>query len=291
MTLITRLSTAFTDTSLPTLRRDPAISNGTMFLWEPKNQFCYPSQNALIQEAEWTSMNNIAFEEYKSATGVDWPQFSNGHSSWASPSNTLYYDAATASVSGDPDGADNRFTGPAFGSSADLFPDATHHYAMSFWVKYTSSPFAFDGGNHQRLFDSGDFYLWPDSTVKSFALTSTFSLQKNSANGLQTMSTDSLNNKPINIVNQFGFAWAVVDGVWKYKTVVNNIVLNNGDWQNDVAGTSTDGIVTGASAWVELHPQSVTKFYRILVEDLTISGRTPEQVWAADWARGNGRFS
>jgi len=291
MTLITRLSTAFTDNSLPILRRDSAITNGTIFLWEPKSLFCYPSQDPVIQEAQWTSMKNIAFEEYKTSTGSDWPAFTNGHGLWTASSNHLYYDSVSASVSGDTDGTDNRNSGPAFGSSADMFPDPSHSYLMSFWVKYTSSPTAFDGGNHQRLLDAGNSSFYPSGTIKSFALTNSFSLEKVSTNGTQPMSSGALSNKPINAVNQFGFAWAVVDGTWKYKAVNNNVVTNSGDWQNDIAGSATDGIITDSSAWVELHPQSVTKFYRIMVEDLTVSGRTPEQVWAADWARSNGRFS
>ena len=55
-------------------------------------------------------------------------------------------------------------------------------------------------------------------------------------------------------------------------------------------GTGADGIQLNSAWKLKLH-QTFPGLARFYVENLSVSGRTAEEVWAADWARGNGRFS
>jgi hypothetical protein len=120
----------------------------------------------------------------------------------------------------------------------------------------------------------------------------------------------------INTIYRIGYAWYwdPSESAWREKWVVDNgtvgtktvaawsqqghgIDLGQGKDDNGsalglrtpwaVMGFGGDAFSTNETGWWG----SDHKLYRLYIEDNTRSGRTPEQVWAADWVRGNGRYS
>ena len=284
MTLITRLSTAFTDATLPKLRRDPAISDGTTLLFEPKNTFCYPSQATSVVPAEWATMRNIAQDEYKAITGTDWPTFSKSSLFSSDGQNTLNYDATDNYLYGS---SANVYDGPMVGSASHLFPDNTHNYCMSFfvWCDPLTDP------NHYNIIQCQNTRF---ASATASEVSFTLGQFSNSSQVTFSKSNGTSRIAPVldvsrSAVVQIGMAWQVNNGVWQYKTCVNNVASG---WVNDAAGSSANpGIANGSTFACEIKPGADHRIYRMLVEDMTVSTRTPEEVWAADWARGNGRFS
>jgi hypothetical protein len=103
-----------------------------------------------------------------------------------------------------------------------------------------------------------------------------------------------------------GFAWYKSGGNWYQRAILDENSLSSelATPRFDTAGidmgqSTHDGsrdiaqlLSVGMGSFFT-QPVYGTGFglYRMYWENLTESGRTPEQVWAADWARGNGRFS
>ena len=91
-----------------------------------------------------------------------------------------------------------------------------------------------------------------------------------------------------------GYAWQWSGSNWQAKSVANNGTPSA--W-GDISGLTDSNVGLYNTAFD--HPFLINfgsasvggSVYRLLIEDLTESGRTPEEVWAADWAVGNGRFS
>jgi hypothetical protein len=270
MTLITRLSQAFTDTSLPILQKDPVIPNaGGVLLYDFKNVATYSGAAGAIGS-------------YDSMVNNNWPTFTGDASK--------QYDPATGRVS-----TTSISEMPIQDASNRVFADTTASYCISIWVYIPATMAdaqgvlrlgAGTGGNNPNfslLVNTGT----TPSRVKFFRPASTDSTTFQNSY-VETVTTDS--------VVRLGYTWQKNSGNWQHKGSINNGAPSA--WVNSTFGTGSDGVQdqsawsgglfgNGGAAWSSDSPS----IYRLYVENLSVSGRTPEQVWDADWARGNGRFS
>lgn len=278
MTLITRLSTAFTDTTLPILQKDPVIpSAGGVVLFDFKNTGTWPSQASPITS-------------YDSLVNNNWPALTASNSS-----NT--YSAATGRVT-----ATGAISLPLENASKRLFADTTANYCLSMWVYLPDNNPAyatyFVRGAGNLNSNTHSFVVRVSNTdtevIEMFRPSST------DANGTQNgvgfgTGTVNDNNLPVNTVYRLGYAWSKNAGQWQHRGILNNDTPTA--WANSTFGTGADGVQENASWTGALFgaaggaAPTGLGVYRFYLENLTVSGRTAEEVWAADWARGNGRFS
>lgn len=267
MTLITRLATSFTDTSLPLLQADPALpTSGGVMLLDFKSVASYPSQS--------TTFNS----------GQQFPTLVS--------TNSVTQNYATATSAGTFDPSSGALTGtldlsPQTGNDF-LIDDVSHAYCFSWWLKLPSSL-----GNNQILAQS------PAGGNRSFQLSSA-----NLGSGLAFLSFNHWNASSVaegyiftyagDTVVRIGYAWRWSGSNWQAKLIVNN--GSPSDW-DDINGltNSSVGFYNTAQGNAFAINFGASSFggatYRLLIEDMTESLRTPEEIWDADWARGDGRFS
>jgi hypothetical protein len=278
MTLITRLSTAFTDTTLPILQKDPVIPNaGGIVLFDYKNPGTWLSQGSQVTS-------------YNSLVNNSWPTLS------ASNGNNTY-DATTGRVT-----ATSSTSLPLEDSSNRLFADTTANYCISLWVYMpTSNPDRatyFSKGIGSQNVNTHSFVVRVFQTdTESIQMFRPASTDGSATINLITFGSAAVDdeNLPTNAVHRVGYAWSKNAGQWQHKGILNNGTPTS--YVNSTFGTGTDGVQENA-AWTGSlfgaaggEAPTGLGVYRFYLENLTVSGRTPEQVWDADWARGNGRFS
>lgn len=264
MALITKLSSAFTDTSLPILQKDPVIPNaGGIVLLDFKNLGCHPTQGSTISSytqlvnAGWATLTPSGTISYNSTTG---------RATSASGTGIIYFDNTSGSV----------------------FSSTTANYCLSAWLYL---PDTLPGGYPELIVKGTGLGNTGNNTFSLYSRTTgtfdgfEFGRPSATGNALQNLASMSPAN---GTVYRFGYAWSKNSGTWQHKSVVNN--GNPTAWTNSTFGTGADG-VQNRSERGEIRLNGDIGIYRFYLENLTLSGRTPEQVWAADWARGNGRFS
>lgn len=289
MTLITRLNTTFTDTSLPRLISDPVWNEaGGRLLFDSKNTICHPTQSATL-----TQSTPLA-----SAGENNWPISVNSV-------NPLAFDSLTGRITV-PGGASQMLvedSGDANTGPYKLINNASHDYAVSFWIYVPATPWTQES---QAFFSKGI-----GNTSSSHSLVVVFdgtnpvikiSRPKSTDTGVHnnTLQTASLSAG----VYRLGISWRKVSGTWKRYGIIGESTALTGNDQADTFGSDVDGIqlpAAGATWDARLfgtigfgYPSNLAGgmgIYRFYMENLTQSGRTAEEVWAADWARGNGRFS
>ena len=278
MTLITRLSTTFTDTTLPILQKDPVIPNaGGVVLVDFKNTGTWPSQESPITS-------------YNSLVNNNWPTLT------ASNSSTTY-NATTGRVT-----ATGAVSLPVEDASNRLFADTAANYCISLWVYLPdSNPFFssyFSKGTGNVNVNTHSFFVRVGGTgserIEMYRPASTDGSASSNGIVFGTTTVDD-EDLPTNGIYRLGYAWSKNAGQWQHRGILNNNTPTA--WANSTFGTGADGVQENASWTGRLFGDSGGAastglgVYRFYLENLTVSGRTPEQVWAADWARGNGRFS
>lgn len=357
MTLITRLSTAFTDTTLPLLKRDPVLPDvGGRYLIDVANSYSVSglTNNAATANAYNAPLYSLTDDGIATTGAVIGNHELREKGPGASGVPTDMEDAAglyragigyaggTAPYFWFPDQPDH----PAgtFGglntvtdgskrlryieSERDgLYPidDPSHGYTVSVWVKLgSSSKDELFGRNLTNTAPNASGYPGFGLTASSAGIsvrrdqTGAFANWRTSgsSNSYVTNSQTLLASPSAATIYRVGYSWywdtsaslwrekwLIDDGTVGTKTVsawnqqAHGIDLGQGDSTNGSAvGVRTPYAVMGFGGdpfgssedgwWGSDH-----KLYRIYIEDNTRSGRTPEQVWAADWARGNGRYS
>jgi hypothetical protein len=271
MTLITRLATSFTDTTIPKLVKDPVIpSAGARLLVDMKSVGTWPSQGSSLTtdsqlfslvENNWPTLGVLGNHTYNATRGGLQSSGSGDSSSGLWLSNT----------------------------SVDIFNNDTHAWAFTFWF-------------YRGAAASGTFTLSRD---RAFELTSNGSggpctLNIFGASG--TANSAFLVGPSYSVLRRIGFTvYQDSSNVWKYRTVENNSISaeNNLSGATNTAGGA--GLRASASGTtrprVFLSPSGFAPiptdylFYRTYAENLTLSERTYRQVFDADWARGNGRYT
>jgi len=267
MTLILKLGSTFTDTSLPFLQKDSALPGaGGVMLVDFKSVGSYAAQSAVFSSGQ-------RFQTLVSTNTVT--------QSYAEADSAGTFNATTGALTGELD------LSPVV-SDPFVIDDVSHNYCFSWWFNLPTST-----ANNLKLAES------PAGSSRSFQM-----LSINTGSGLTGLNFNhwgaSSNAKTTNFpyvggsVFRMGYAWQWGGSNWQSKSVANNGTPSA--W-GDISGL-TDSAVglynTDATHPFLINFGSATaggSVYRLLIEDLTESGRTPEQVWDADWARGNGRFS
>jgi hypothetical protein len=175
-------------------------------------------------------------------------------------------------------------------TSTGIFNDATHAWVFTFWF-------------YRGAATSGSFTLLEDNAViiKSTGTGGPCTLNIIGADG-------SDNNRFLlatnyNILSRIGFTvYKNESNQWKLRTVTDNSVSSEIDLAGATNTAGGAGLRASASGTTRPRVFPVPGggfapvptdylFYRTFVEDLTVSGRTYQQAFDADWARGNGRFS
>ena len=316
MTLITRLSTAFTDATLPILERDPVIpAAGARILLDFKNSGTWNQSDATIGKTD--PIYSLTRNNVPDGTSPGLVYRGNSTVDGATDLATMNYNAATGRVTfptGDATaGAIESARYLEKNGEFYIIDDLTAGYCMSLWVYIdisgTSSPslltdMMYGDDNSRR----GIFAFYSSGTKK-------VGIGKPSRVGFpidasttQTVRADNVYQGPAitqSGVYRIGYAWYKVSGAWKLRTVWNNAI----NAESNMYGFGTTGYDAGQAThdgardpnrnWGIGKRFSLTPtlwgtphgLYRLYVENLSVSGRTAEEVWDADWARGNGRFS
>lgn len=270
MTLITRLSTTFTDTALPKLVKDPAIVDGTRLLVDMKSVGTWPSQTGSITTSD----------QLFSLVDNSWPTLG--------VRGTHTYDSTRGGLQANAQ-ADANSGLWLSDTSTGIFNDATHAWAFTFWF-------------YRGAAASGTFFLLQDRSVE---------FTSNGTGGPTTLTVfgaDGSSNPAYliggaySVLRRVGFAvYQDAGNQWKYRTVTDNSVSSESNLSG--ATNTAGGAGLRASASGTTRPRVFSApggfasvptdylFYRTFVEDLTVSGRTYQQAFDADWARGNGRYS
>jgi hypothetical protein len=318
MTLITRLSTNFTDTTLPVLVKDPVIpAAGSRFLWDFKNPGTWSGGATITASDPLYSLARI-----EGATGL------NVGDSYIT-SQTTARPATDAPIIMNHDQATGRVTFPdqsgsvtnsgryaRFMESATegkyIFNDLSDGYCMSMWLYFSSGM-----GSTNRSFMLHKPYLIGRFGLFVSVREDFINFQRSTGSGFPkdqstTISADakyqsSHTGFATDAIHRVGFAWYKdSNGDWYQKAVLDESTPtaelptpNFGTAGLDLGQTTHDGaqdpnqllsVGMDTSYTADLYGTGFG-LYRVYVENITESGRTPEQVWAADWARGNGRFS
>lgn len=270
MTLITKLATSFTDVTLPKLVKDPAIpANGARLLVDMKSAGTWPSQAASITTSS----------QMFSLVDNNWPTLSVRGTHTYSPSRGGLQSNNTV------DSSSGLWLS---NTSTNIINDATASWAVTFWF--------YRGASHSgslRLIEDNAFQVQSNSAGPWFW--SIFG-----ANG--TTNDQFFDGNTYGILRRAGFTvYQDASNVWRYRTVSNTTVSSefalNGATNTaggaglrvSASGTTRPRVFTVPAGFSQIPTDFL--FYRFYAENLTLSGRTFQQVFDADWARGNGRFS
>ena len=268
MTLVTRLASAFTDTTLPALRKDIVLPTtattgaGDRMLYDFKNVGTWPSQVAAINVGdELFNLGDTAVVDKVSATFA------------------ASYDAATGAVTTASFPLAN--TGIELENAHDdIFGDTTHNFLFIAWIKPDNSAYR----KHTQK-GSGD----STSTTKTLDLW-TFAgsprIQLAGSDNRFSTGNDFFYNARIDTVTQVAAAIVKESGSWVGYRYQDGSALGSSFALS--AGTNASAIFPLANHNMEIINGPT---YRVYVEDLTISNRSHSAVVATDYARGNGRFS
>lgn len=265
MTLITRFATAFTDTTLPRLALDPAAPlAGGRVLIDFKSPSCHSQAVTSFGSGQ----------QFQTLLG------SNPSQLFAASTTAGTYNPATGAIIGTVN------LNPT-AANAFVIDNVAQNYCLSFWFRLPSNT-----GNNLSLAQSHT------GGSRSFQLRSV-----NFGLGLAAINFSHWNAAAPAItasypytggsVFRLGYAWQWSGSIWQYKTISNNNAPSA--WIN-ITGLTNPAIglfnVAQSNAFaLEFGSISGGATFRALVENLSVSARSPEQVWAADWARGNGRYS
>lgn len=270
MTLITKLATSFTDTTIPKLTKDPVIpATGARLLLDMKSSGTWPSQASTI-----TTSDSIF-----SLVDNSWPTLSvRGSHTYNSTRGGMQANAAL-----------DASTGLWLSNtSTNIINDATASWAVTFWF--------YRGASHSgslRLIDDNAFQVQSNNAGPWF-------WRIFGANG--TVNEQFFDGNSYSILRRAGFTvYQDAGNIWRYRTVNNTSVSSEFALSGATNTVGGAGLLASASSTTRPRVFSAPSgfnnvptdflFYRFYAENLTLSGRTYQQVFDADWARGNGRFS
>lgn len=312
--LITKLSSAFTDTTLPILQKDPVLPNaGGVFLLDSKNSASWNGSSVIAVDAPLNTLTRAAAAD---GTNPGLGVFSVGENtpvSLSSVSKPLAYNSATGRITfpttSDPTAAARFIESQAQGLY--LF-NGTDAFCISAWVYVAPTGvlhllFTQPAGNNNARQGltitasvASGFQVTRPSMVGypiSPGVTQTVATA-NAAYGTAATITSG--------IHRLGYAWyRKTDNNWYGRPILNQVLGSELATPSHVTtgidlGQTTAGgprnqyYVAALGNRRQVHPGTFgtdNGFYRLYIENITVSGRTPEQVWAADWARGNERFS
>jgi hypothetical protein len=272
MALITRIPATHSNTLLPRITKDPALplfGQGARLLVDMKSANTWPSQASSITTSN--QLFNIA------DTTPAWPTLG--------VAGTHTYNPTRGGLQG------NNSAVATSGlwlsdTSTGIFNNAAHSWAFTLWL-YRGA-----------IVTGTDFAMLADHAVSIFAYANiaAFEMKIRGAGGT---SNSIFLAVPNNSLRRVGFTvYQNSSFQWKYRTVVGNVVTT--EERNLIGATNTEGGAglrasesgtTRPRIFASSNVPADYLFYRTYAENLTLSGRTFQQVFDADWARGNERFS
>jgi hypothetical protein len=280
MTLITRLSTAFTDTTLPILRKDPVLTGtGSLILYDFK---ATANQAAGFNPASPQFVNLGTYAGRTSITPLS-----------IAPSNYAYDQTKGAIVwnTGSPNPIpveDNASSG-----SSDLF-NTTDDFLVILWASRRAADlgtFFFNNylGKGSGSTSSGDqsFYFMNNGTTPSNSIIAriNFNTVSSHATSASFPTGPSSGGNPVQLAMHWfwnGSAWEMNAYSNKVKAAAEptsanpmRLAATNLSFFRQVGGYGGNG----------------SQVHRLVIENLTASGRTAAEVLALDYAYSNGRFS
>ena len=283
MTLITRLSTAFTDTTLPILRKDPVLTGtGSLILYDFK---ATANQAAGFNPASPQFVNLGTYAGRTSITPLS-----------VAPSNYAYDQTKGAIVwdSGNPTPLppisveDNASAG-----SSDLF-NTTDDFLVILWASLRATDL---GGFFYNTYlgkgtgntNSGDqsFYFMNNGPTLASSIAARINFNTSSSHATSTSfpTGPSSGGNPV----QLAMHWFWNGSAWEMNAYSNKVkaaaepTSANPMW---LAGSNLGffrQIGGGNGRGSQVH--------RLVIENLTASGRTAAEVLALDYTYSNGRFS
>jgi hypothetical protein len=269
MTLITRIPATHSNTLLPRITKDPVLplfGQGTRLLVDMKSANSWPSQESSITTSD--QVLNIA------DTTPAWPTLE--------VAGTHTYNSTRGGLQGNASATSGLWLSD---TSTGIFNNALHSWAFTLWL--------FRGA----ITTGTTFSMFADHAVSFAAYATSAAFEMNIRGASGTGNSEFLAFSP-NSLNRVGFTvYQDASFQWKYRTVTGSQVSTT---EKNLAGaTNTEGGAgLRASASATTRPRIFGNavpadffFYRTYAENLTLSGRTFQQVFDADWARGNGRFS
>jgi hypothetical protein len=280
MTLITRLSTAFTDTSLPKLRKDPVLTDaGSLVLYDFKakaNQAAGfdPASPQFVNIGSYTGRTSIA------------PISISANYAYDQTKGAIVWDAGTT-VSPIPVEAN------ASSGSSDLF-NTTDAFLVILWASRRATGLGtFFANNYlckgTGTSSSGDqsFYFANNGTTPSNSIIARINFNTSSSHATSSafIGGPSTGGNPV----QLAMHWFYNGSAWEMNAYSNKAKAAGEPTSADplwLAGTNLaffqqTGGFGGAGSQV----------HRLVIENLTASGRSVTDVLDLDYAYSNGRFS
>ena len=324
MALITKLSSAFTDPTLPILQKDPVLpAAGGVFLLDSKNPGSWSGASTIETSAPLNSLARATAADGTNPGQGYWTTYGTP-TDLATISKPLAYDSATGRITFPSAGTNNAARFIESQAQGRYLFNATDAFCISAWVYITSTGSlllltlqqAGSDNNRNGLLISalpgpggaggaaGGFQVIRPSRV-GYPISPGVTASTRTDN----YAYGGSNNSPAALtsgVHRLGYAWyRKADGNWYSRPILDQTIgaelatpthVTTGlDLGQTTAGGARDPYwVAALGNRVQNAPNTFgtsNALCRLYIENLTVSGRTPEQVWAADWARGNGRFS
>lgn len=258
MSLITHVNKQLTDTDLPRITRDPAIAAGTLLLFDFKSAFCNPNEDGDLVNGD--TLNNLV----RGAPGavID------------SGSAKLISERTTSGGIRAP-GSSSLGQMINFGNSYNLH-ESNHAFIATAWIKIPSN--GYTGNTNQRIFGrqgsaSNTYMFNMDSGSDNLSPRVVANMQSSTPvhRAIPGFATDEVHQ--IGVAWTPGTEWMVFDGQLVSSRAHGNATLEDLSEYNIVA----------------LFTRQSTTLYRVMLEDVEVSGRTLAQAAAADYAAGSAR--
>lgn len=279
MTLITRLSTAFTDTTLPILRKDPVLTDtGSLILYDFKST---ANQAAGFNPASPQFVNLGSYNGLTSITPL-------------SVASDYGYDQTKGAIvleSGNP--APIAVEANASAGSSDLF-NTTDNFLVILWVSRRATTlgtfFYFNYlGKGTGSTGSGDqsFSFMNSGPTPSGSLIAriNFDTTSSHANVSASIAGPTTGGAPV----QLAMHWFKTGSTWEMNAYSNKTVDSS-------SVTSADPLWLAATNLAIFRQHggyggTGAQVHRLVIENLTQSGRSVTEVLNLDYAYSNGRFS
>lgn len=260
MPVIERLSTAFTDTSLPKLYRDRGLNKGSLLLFDPSDAYC---RNGVAAGA--LSSANV-FKNLVDG-GADFTVTANANAA------TLNAGAGGVTFPGVAANGQQISAGPGYDLSA-----ADHDFLAILWAKIPAVP---GGSAYANMFglspanQNGMFYINNGGDMKSPLAVANQQSNVPVPSSAVGFTTDA--------VHQIGVGFRVVSGVARGLVFLDGALVNTFTPTADLVSQAGANLLIG-------NPRAKSTIYRAYLEDTTVSGDAIEDRVSADWNFNRLRF-
>jgi len=275
MTLITRLSTTFTDTTLPKLRKDPVLTDaGSLVLYDFKSLAGQADGFSLaspefVNLGSYTSRQSIAVP-----TGITYDQ-TKGALVYESGTNVIPVEANASAGSSDLFNTTDEFLLILWASRR-----ATNLGTHSFFNYLAKGTGTTSSGDQSLSFMNNGPTISNDIIARI-----NFDVQSSTANSTAVVGGPTTGGAPV----QLAMHWFKTGSTWEMNAYSNKTKSTTEPTSADPLWLAAANLAffrqTGGSdgAGAQVH--------RLVIENLTQSGRSATEVLDLDYSYSNGRFS